>query len=56
MEIVDITDADNLTVTVQFDQLTKLPVRQTFRRRNEEYKDFDTEVTIFAKYRERAAA
>jgi len=52
MEIVDITDADNLTVTVQFDQLTKLPVRQTFRRRNDEFKDFDTEVTIFAKYRD----
>ena len=52
VEIVDITDASNLTVTVQFDQLNKLPVRQTFRRRNTEYKDFDTEVTIFAKYRD----
>jgi hypothetical protein len=52
VEIVDITDAENLTVTVQFDQLTKLPVRQTFRRRNDEYKDFDTEVSIFAKYRD----
>jgi hypothetical protein len=52
VEIVDITDADNLTVTVQFDQLSKLPVRQTFRRRNEEYKDFDTEVTVFAKFRD----
>jgi hypothetical protein len=52
VEIVDITDADNLTVTVQFDQATKLPVRQVFRRRNEEYKDFDTEVTVFAKYRD----
>jgi len=52
VEIVDITDAENLTVTVQFDQLTKLPVRQVFRRRNEEYKDFDTEVTIFANYRD----
>jgi hypothetical protein len=50
VEIVDITDADNRTVTVYFDQSTKLPVRQTFRRRNPEYKDFDTEVSIFAKY------
>ena len=50
VEIVDITDAQNLTVTVQFDQMNKLPVRQVFRRRNTEYKDFDTEVTIFAKY------
>lgn len=52
VEIVDITDSDNLTVTVYFDQSTKLPVRQVFRRRNPEYKDFDTEVTIYAKYRE----
>ncbi|HEV3202300.1 MAG TPA: hypothetical protein VGZ73_30590 [Bryobacteraceae bacterium] len=52
VEIVDITDADNLTVTVYFDQSTKLPVRQTFRRRNPEYKDFDTEVSIFAKYKD----
>ena len=28
VEIVDITDADGLTVTVHFSQLTKLPVRQ----------------------------
>ncbi|MBZ5617971.1 MAG: hypothetical protein LAQ69_04440 [Acidobacteriia bacterium] len=52
VEIVDITDADNLTVTVYFDKSTKLPVRQVFRRRNTEYKDFDTEVSVFAKYRE----
>lgn len=52
VEIVDITDAANLTVTVSFDSSTKLPVRQVFRRRNPEYKDFDTEVTIFAKYRD----
>ncbi|HEY2019085.1 MAG TPA: hypothetical protein VGH38_36515 [Bryobacteraceae bacterium] len=52
VEIVDITDAANNTVTVSFDFSTKLPVRQVFRRRNTEYKDFDTEVTIFAKYRD----
>ena len=52
VEIVDITDSRNETVTVYFDQLNKLPVRQTFRRRNEEFKDFDTEVTIFALYKD----
>lgn len=52
VEIVDITDAENLTVKVYFDSSTKLPVRQVFRRRNPEYKDFDTEVTIFGKYRD----
>jgi len=52
VEIVDITDAANVTVTVYIDQLSKLPVRQVFRRRNEQFKDFDTEETVFAKYRD----
>jgi hypothetical protein len=52
VEIVDITDSRNETVTVYFDQLNKLPVRQSFRRRNPEFKDFDTEVTIFALYKD----
>jgi len=52
VEIVDITDGDNQTVTVYFDQSSKLPVKQVFKRRNPEYKDFDTEVSEFAKFRE----
>jgi hypothetical protein len=52
VEKVEITDADNVMVTVYFDQSTKLPVRQTFRRRNPQYNDFDTEVTYYAKYRD----
>jgi hypothetical protein len=52
VEIVDITDADGRTVTVYFSQATKLPVRQSFKRRNPEYKDFDQEVMLFAKYRD----
>ena len=52
VEIVDITDAQGLTVTVYFSQLTKLPERQAFKRRNPDYKDFDTEVSTFAKYRD----
>ncbi len=52
VDIVEITDANNLMVTVYFSQSDKLPVRQTFRRRNPEFKDFDTEVSIFAKYRD----
>jgi len=51
VEIVDITDADGLTVTVYFSASSKLPVRQVFKRRNPEYKDFDTEETLFARYR-----
>jgi hypothetical protein len=51
VEIVDITDADNDTTTVYFDQTTKLPLRQLFYRRNPVTKDKDEEVTIFSKYR-----
>jgi hypothetical protein len=52
VEIVDITDAANQTVTVTFDRTSKLPMRQIFRRRNPQFKDFDTEVSIFANYRD----
>src|SRR5664280_666302 len=52
VEIVDITDADGLTVTIYFSRSNKLPVRQVLKRRNPDYKDFDTEETLFAKYRD----
>jgi hypothetical protein len=52
VEVVEITDADNNMVTVYFDSATRLPVRQVFKRRNKEYNDFDTEVTLFSKYRD----
>ena len=52
VEIVSIADADNQTVTVYFSQSEKLPVRQVFRRRNPQFKDFDTETTVFANYRD----
>jgi hypothetical protein len=52
VEIVDITDADGLTTTVYFSTQDKLPVRQMLKRRNEQFKDFDSEETIFAKYRD----
>jgi len=52
VEIVDLTDADNLTTTVHFDQITKLPVRQVFFRRDPVTKDKNEEVTHFTKYRD----
>jgi hypothetical protein len=52
VEIVDITDASGATVTVSFSQFDKLPVRQVYRRKNEQFHDFDTEVTTFSKYRD----
>ncbi|MGA1994370.1 MAG: hypothetical protein ABSH45_01210, partial [Bryobacteraceae bacterium] len=51
VDIVDITDATGFTITVSFNQFTKLPIRQTYRRRNPLYRDFDTEVTVYTKYR-----
>jgi hypothetical protein len=51
VEIVDITDGNGLTVTVYFSQLTKLPVRQLLKRRNPDFKDFDKEETLFARYK-----
>jgi hypothetical protein len=52
VEIVDIADSAGVTVTVYFDRFTHLPLRQTFRRRNTQFNDFDVEATSFAKYRE----
>ncbi len=52
VEIVDLTDANNLTTTVYFDQITKLPVRQVFFRRDPVTKDRNEEVTHFTKYRD----
>jgi hypothetical protein len=52
VEIVDITDANGVTITVYFDKSTKLPIRQTYRKRNTEFKDFDNEVSVFGKFRD----
>jgi hypothetical protein len=52
VEIVDLTDADNVITTVYFDQITKLPVRQVFFRRDPITKDRNEEVTHFTKYRD----
>ncbi len=52
VEIVDLTDADNVTTTVYFDQITKLPVRQVFFRRDPVTKERNEEVTHFTKYRD----
>ncbi len=52
VEIVDLTDAGDITTTAYFDQITKLPVRQVFFRRDEVTKDKNEEVTHFTKYRD----
>lgn len=52
VDIVDITDADNRVITVYFNQLTHLPVRQVTNRRDPKTKDLNEEVTRFSNYRE----
>jgi hypothetical protein len=52
VEIVNVIDANNETVTVYFDQLTKLPTRQSFFRRDPIDNTKLEEVSIFAKYRD----
>jgi hypothetical protein len=52
VEIVDITDADNRVTTVYFHQITKLPVRQVFYRRDPKTKDKNEEITLYTKYRD----
>lgn len=52
VEIVDITDADNRTVTVYFNSTTKLPTKQSFFRRDPVTNDRVEEVTLFSKYRD----
>jgi hypothetical protein len=52
IEIVDVVDADNNTVTVYFDQMTKLPTRTRFFRRDPIDNTRLEEVSIFAKYRD----
>jgi hypothetical protein len=52
VEIVDIVDSENRTLTVYFNRSTKLPIYQVFKRRNPDDKQWDTEVTRFSKYRD----
>jgi len=52
VEIVDITDADNRTVTVYFHRTTKLPVRQVYWRRDPNTRERNEEVTYYSKYRD----
>ena len=52
VEIVDITDSDNRTVTVHFHRSTHLPVRQSYVWRDPKIRQPNEEVTIFSKYRD----
>jgi len=52
VEIVEISDAENRSVTVYFHHSTKLPVRQVFYRRDPQTKEKVEEVSRFSKYRD----
>jgi len=51
-DLVDITDAENRVTTVCFSQATRLPIRQSYYRRNPVTKDRIEHVTIFSRYTE----
>ncbi|MBM3776068.1 MAG: hypothetical protein FJW37_13035 [Acidobacteria bacterium] len=52
VEIVEITDAENRSVTVYFHRSTRLPVRQQYYRRDLQSRERAEEVTVFSKYRD----
>ncbi len=52
VEIVEITDADNRTVTVYLSASDRLPLRQHYRRRDPKTRQPVEEVTVFSKYRD----
>ncbi len=52
VDVVDIYDQANRTVTVYFEQSTHFPVRQLWFRRNAVSRERDEEVTVFSKFRD----
>ena len=52
VNVVDITDPDNRTVTVYLHHLTHLPMRQVYYRRDPKTNERNEEITIWGKYRD----
>ena len=52
VQIVDITDSENRTLTLYIHATTKLPMRQIFFRRDPKTRERDEEVTTYSKYRD----
>jgi hypothetical protein len=52
VEIVEIFDSENRSVTVYFSQSTKLPLRQFYYRRDPRTRERVEEVTVYSKYRD----
>jgi hypothetical protein len=52
VNILDITDSDNRTVTVYLHHLTHLPMRTVYYRRDPKTNERNEELTIYGKYRD----
>src|SRR5439155_20566962 len=52
VDVVEITDSANRTVTVYFHQSTKLPVRQAWVWRDPQTRERNEEITRFSRYRD----
>ncbi len=52
VEIVDITDAQNLTIRVYFDHNSHLPMRQIFNWMDPQTKERNEEISVYDKYRD----
>jgi hypothetical protein len=52
VDVIDIVDSENNTVTVYIHRSTKLPVRQLFYRRDPKTRERIEEATVFSKYRD----
>jgi hypothetical protein len=52
VDIVAITDSQDRVVTVDFNQLTHLPIREEYTRMDPVYKEQDKEVTLFSRYQD----
>ncbi len=52
VEIVEVSDSENRVTTVYFHRSTKLPIRQTYFRRDPKTRERDEELTLFSKYRD----
>jgi len=52
VDVVEITDTDNVPITVLIHKSTKLPVRQMFFRRDPATRERNEEITYFSKFRD----
>lgn len=52
VDVVDITDSEDRVVTVDFNQDTRLPIRQTYTQYNQQTKERDEIVALYTRYQD----